>query len=101
MVEATQAYHPKVLTAIRVMADRYARDEVKRQIQASGARVSHYAAREISIMAHLLLEARPQEFIDRAKASAVVKEIAAEIAAKERRKLERKLKHLGNPQIAV
>jgi len=29
MVEATQAYHPKVLTAIRVIAERYAREEVK------------------------------------------------------------------------
>jgi hypothetical protein len=41
-------------------------------------------------MAHPLLVTRPQEFVDRAKASAVVKEVQAEVEAKERRKLERK-----------
>ena len=58
MVEATQAYHSKVLTAIRVIAERYAREEVKRQIRASGAKLSQYPARDIARLAHALPEER-------------------------------------------
>jgi len=90
MVEAAQAYHPKVLRAIECIARYYAREEVKEQIRHRGEKISHYALREINIMAHRLLVAEPQRFINRAKASAVVREITAEIVAKERRKLERK-----------
>jgi hypothetical protein len=90
MVEATQAYHPKVLRAIECIARYYATQEAKEQIRGRGEKISHYAAREINIMAHLLLVTDPQRFIDRAKASGVVREITAEIEAKERRKLERK-----------
>jgi hypothetical protein len=96
MVEATQAYHPKVLNAIRVIAEMYARQEAKEQIRHRGQKVSDYLPKEINIMGHLLLVADPQRFVDRAKASAVIKEIAAEIEAKERRRLERKSKHLNN-----
>ena len=45
--------------------------------------------REINIMGHLVLVTRPQEFIDRAKASAVVKEVQAKIEAQAGRALER------------
>ena len=69
MVEATQVYHSKVLTAIRVIAERYAREEVKRQIRASGAKVSQYPSRDIARLALALPEERWKEFI--AKASAV------------------------------
>ena len=90
MVEDTQAYHPKVLRAIECIARDYAREEAKEQIRHRGEKISHYAAREINIKAHLLLVTDPQRFIDRAKASGVVREITAEIEVKERRKLERK-----------
>jgi len=96
MVEATQAYHPKVLRAIRCLAKYYAREETKEQIRHRGEKISRYALREINIMAHLLFVAEPQRFINRAKTSGVVTEIAAEIEAKERRRLERKSKHLSN-----
>ena len=71
MVEATQAYHSKVLTAIRVIAERYAREEVKRQIRASGAKLSQYPFRDIARMAQALPEERWKEFIAKAMASAV------------------------------
>ena len=38
-----------------------------------GEKVSDYLPKDIVIMAHLLLVTRPQEFVDRAKASAIVK----------------------------
>ena len=61
MVEATQAYHSKVLTAIRVIAERYAREEVKRLIRASGAKLSQYPSRHIARMALALPEERWKE----------------------------------------
>jgi hypothetical protein len=94
MVEATQAYHSKVLTAIRVIAERYAREEVKRQIRASGARISQYPSREIARMAHSLLEERWKEFIAKAKTSAVVREVREECERRERRKAQRKTVHI-------
>ena len=51
MVEATQAYHPKVLTAICAIAERYAREEVKRQVRARGEKISA----DITRMARALL----------------------------------------------
>ena len=54
-----------------------------------GEKVSDYVPREINIMGHLVLVTRPQEFIDRAKASAVVKETQAKIEAQAGRALER------------
>src|SRR5262245_55323815 len=54
MVEATQAYHPessaasasqvKVLIAIRVVAERIAREEVKQEIRDRGDKIANYAA---------------------------------------------------------
>ena len=67
MVEATQAYHPKVLRAIECVARYYATQEAKEQIRGRGEKISHYAAREINIMAHLLLVTDPQRFINRTK----------------------------------
>ena len=96
MVEAMQAYHPQVLHAIRCLAEYYARIEAKEQIRARGEKISDYRSKDITMMAHSLLAAKPQEFVDRAKASGVVKEIAAEIERKERRRLERKSRHLSN-----
>jgi hypothetical protein len=78
MVEAAQFYHPKVLNAIRIIAKYYARQEAKEQICARGEKVSHYLPKEINSMGRLLLVAEPQRFIDRAKASAVVREVQAD-----------------------
>ena len=75
MIEANLAYHSKVLTAIRIMAEYYAREGVKRGIRDRGEKISDYVPREISIMTHAPLVARPQELVERAKASAVVKEV--------------------------
>src|SRR5262245_4605892 len=94
MVEATQAYHSKVLTAIRVIAERYAREEVKRQIRASGAKVSQYPARDVARLAHALPEEHWKEFIAKAKASAVVREVREECERRERRKAQRKTVHI-------
>jgi len=80
MVEATQAYHPKVFNTIRCLTEYYAREEAKHQIRARGEKVSNYLPKEIAIMAHLLLVTRPQEFVDRAKASAIVKKVQADPA---------------------
>jgi len=79
MVEATQTYHPKVFNTIRCLTEYHARAEAKRQIRA-GEKVSDYLPKDIVIMAHLLLVTRPQEFVDRAKASAIVKKVQADPA---------------------
>ena len=99
MVEATQAYHSKVLTAIRVIAEHYAREEVKRQIRASGARLSQYPFRDIARMAQALPEERWKEFIAKAKASAVVREVREECERRERRKAQRKTVHILNRSV--
>ena len=44
-------------------------------------------------MAHALLLTKPEHFVERAKASGVVREIKAEIEAKERRKAQRRTGH--------
>jgi hypothetical protein len=90
MVEATRSYHPKVLRAIDALARYYAREEAKRQIRARGQRVTDYAPRDISIMAKALFVTKPEHFVERAKASAVVKEVVAKIAAQAARKAQRK-----------
>jgi hypothetical protein len=51
---------------------------VKRGIRDRGEKISDYIPREISIMTHAPLVARPQELVERAKASAVVKEVREE-----------------------
>jgi hypothetical protein len=43
--------------------------------------VTDYDPREIVVMARALLHSQPQHFVERAKASAVVKEVEAKIAA--------------------
>ena len=90
MVEASQVYHPTVLHAIHALARYYAREEAKRQIRGRGQRVTDYAPKDISIMAQALLLAKPEHFVERAKASAVVKEVVAKIAAQAARKAQRK-----------
>ena len=90
MAEATQAYHPKVLRAIDALMRCYARQEVKDQIRARNQRVTDYDPRDISIMARALLNSKPDHFLERAKASSVVREVEAKIAAQAARKLARK-----------
>jgi hypothetical protein len=94
MVEATQLYHPKVLHAIDALARYYARREVKQQIRGRGQRVTDYVPKDISIMAKALLVTKPEHFVERAKASGVVREIEA----KERRNAKRISKHLRAAQ---
>jgi hypothetical protein len=93
MVEATQAYHPKVLRTIDALMRCYARQEVKDQIRARNQRVTDYDPREISIMARALLHSKPEVFLERAKASAVVKEVEAKLAAQAARKAQRRNGH--------
>ena len=96
---ATQLYHPKVLNAIDALARYYARQEAKRQIRARGQRVTDYDPKDISIMARALLLAQPEHFVERAKASAVVKDVEAKIAAQAARKAKRKSKHSINTEV--
>ena len=86
MVEAAQVYHPKILRAIDALARCYARQEVKQQIRARNQRVTDYDPRDILIMARALLHSRAEHFLERAKASTVVKEVEAKIAAQAARK---------------
>ena len=123
MVEATQAYHPqssadrsqplssaaqaKVLMAIRWMAERIARDEVKQEIRDRGDKIARYASSQITLMARAKISANPEHYIGQAKASALVAEVRAEEEAKELRKaqrkalreLERKSKVLSNAEV--
>ena len=69
MVEATQAYHPIALPST-----------MEKEPSTRGEKVSDYLPKDIVIMAHLLLVTRPQEFVDRAKASAIVKKVQADPA---------------------
>jgi hypothetical protein len=100
MVKATQAYH-KVLRTIDALMRHYAIQEAKEQIRARNERVTDYDPRDISIMARALLHSRAEHFLERAKASAVVKEVEAKIAAQAARKAERKSKHSSNAQSAA
>jgi hypothetical protein len=97
MVEAAPAYH-KVLRAIDAIMRCYALQQAKEQIRARGQRVTDYDPRDISIMARELLHSKPEVFLERAKVSAVVKEVEAKIAAQAARKLARKSQHLSNAQ---
>jgi hypothetical protein len=64
MVEATssiaQILTIRITTASHVLAQLRARNAVKRELQAQGLKVSHYAAREISSWAQVYLEDHPQ-----------------------------------------
>jgi hypothetical protein len=93
MVEATQAYHPKVLTAIRLKAERIAREEVEREIKGRGQRITDYLPKDIRIMALARLCSNPGHHVARAKASRLVALITAEEEAKERRKAQRRTGH--------
>ena len=73
MVEGTPIYHPKVLRAIDALARYYARQAAKEQIRARNQRVTDYDPRDISVMARALH--------GRARASSVVREVEAKIAA--------------------
>ena len=90
MVEATPSYHPKVLRTIDALMRCYAIQEAKDQIRARNQRVTDYDPRDISIMARALLNSKPEVFLERAKASVVVKELEAKIAAQAARKALRK-----------
>lgn len=48
MVEATQAYHPKVAFAIRAIAMYEAKQVVKRPLQAEGKKLSWYMSKDIT-----------------------------------------------------
>jgi hypothetical protein len=92
MVAASQVYHSKVAHTIQAMAMLEAKKAVRRRLQAEGRKISWYSTKEITIMAHALLEERRDEFIAKAKASAVVQEVREECGRRERRRLERKSK---------
>ena len=78
MVEATQAYHPqpsadrspplsstaqaRVLMAIRWMAERLARDEVKQEIRDRGDKIARYASAEITLMARAKISSNPEHY---------------------------------------
>jgi hypothetical protein len=92
MVEATPAYH-KVLRTIDALMRYYAIQAAKEQIRARNERVTDYDPKDISIMAKALLVAKPEHFMERAKASAVVKEVEAKLAAQAARKAQRRTVH--------
>jgi hypothetical protein len=92
MVKATQAYH-KVLRTIDALMRVYAVQEVKDQIRGRNRKVTDYDPREIGIMARELLYSKPDHFVERAKASAVVKEVEAKLAAQAARKAQRRSGH--------
>jgi hypothetical protein len=83
------------------MAQKYARDEVKQQIRAKGRKLLDYRSSDIGRMARELMASRGREFVERAKASAVVRAIQEECERKERRRLERNSRHKMNSQVAV
>ena len=64
-------------------------------------KVGHYLPKEIDTAAHLLGLANPEGYIARAKASGVVASVRAELEAKERRRLERNLRHPCNLESPV
>ena len=99
MVAANQVYHSKVAHAIQAIAMYEAKKAVKRQLQAEGKKISWYSTKDITIMANALLEERWDEFIAKAKASAVVQEVREECERRERRRLERKSKYSINTEV--
>jgi len=99
MVAASQVYHSKVAHTIQAMAMLEAKKAVRRRLQAEGKKISWYSTKEITIISHALLEERWDEFIAKAKASAVVQEVREECERRERRRLERKSKHSINTEV--
>ena len=99
MVAANQVYHSKVAHAIHAMAMFEAKKAVKRQLQAEGKKISWYSTKDLTIMANALLDERWDEFIEKAKSSAVVQEVREECERRERRRLERKSKHSINTEV--
>ena len=92
MVAANQVYHSKVAHAIQAIAMYEAKKAVKRQLQAEGKKIGWYLHKDITRMADALLEERWEEFVAKAKTSAVVQEVREECERRERRRLERKSK---------
>jgi hypothetical protein len=90
---ATTIYHPKVLRTIEAVMRCHARQEVKDQIRARNQRVTDYDPRDISAMARTLLQSKPEVSLERARASVVVKELEAKLAAQAARKAQRKSGH--------
>jgi hypothetical protein len=81
------------------MAERYAREEVKQQIRAKGRKLLDYRSSDIGRMARELMASRGREFVEKAKASAVVRDIQEECERKEQRRLERKSKDKLNSKV--
>jgi hypothetical protein len=74
MAEATSsiAQFPtiRITTAAYALAMLHSRQAVKRQLQAKGEKVSHYAAREITVLARQYLAERRSELMPEAIANA-------------------------------
>jgi hypothetical protein len=100
MVEATQAYH-KVLRTIDALMRYYAIQEAKEQIRARNQRVTDFEPKDISIMARELLHTKPEVFLERAKASSVVRELEAKLAVQAARKLARKSRVTSNSEVRM
>jgi hypothetical protein len=60
----------RITTAAHVLAQLRARQAVKRQLQAKGEKVSHYAAREITVLARQYLAEHRSELMPEAIANA-------------------------------
>jgi hypothetical protein len=101
MTAANATSHPKARVAIRVMVERSARPEVRQQIRARGKKLLDYRSADIARMARELMASRGSEFVARAEASAVVRDIQKECERKEQRRLERKPKQKLNSKAPV
>jgi hypothetical protein len=83
------AAQARITTAAHVLAQHRARQAVKRQLQAQGLKVTHYSARDISVLANqYLAEHRPElmpdavETIERWTAEGVFGKRVARVFAK-------------------
>jgi uncharacterized lipoprotein YajG len=72
MAEPSLAQSPtiRITTAAHVLAQLRARNAVKRQLQALGHKVSHYSARDISVLVNQYLAEHRAELIPEAIAKA-------------------------------
>jgi hypothetical protein len=74
-----------------------ARDAAKDAIRARGAKVAHYSAREIAVLADQLLAEEPELFVASARET-VAQGIAVDQAKAAARRLERKSQHTFNAE---
>jgi hypothetical protein len=73
MAQATNSLRQiqvRITTASRILAQLRARQAVKRQLQAKGEKVTHYSARDISVLANQYLAEHREELIPEAIANA-------------------------------